>query len=80
MEDRDLARWQGATDADIKNLKERTGDLEKALQRVEGLLTAVQIQLSALKTQVGMWSALGGILGAGITTVVVSVLSGGHLG
>ena len=72
-----LARWQGTVEAELRGLGERTSDLERTVHSVEQTLVKVQVQLASLKTQVGIWSAIGGVLGAGIATAV-GVLVGGH--
>lgn len=73
----ELSRWQGKVESDLQNLKERTTDLEGAVQTMSATLVRIQVQLQALKTQVGMWSALGGIIGAGIASAV-ALLVGSH--
>ena len=74
-----LARWQGGVEQQMQSLEERATDLERERGEMGRTLVAVQVQLSSLKTMVGVWSALGGVIGAGIATVIATALTGGHL-
>ena len=74
----ELSRWQGSVEEQIKGLKERVGDLEDAQKALAKGTVALQVQLASLRTQVGVWSAVGGIVGAGVVSLAVLLLGGGH--
>jgi hypothetical protein len=74
----ELSRWQGTVESDLKGVKERVGDLEDDQRSTEKSLVALKVQLASLKTQVGIWSAVGGIIGAGVVSLAVLLLGGGH--
>lgn len=73
----DLARWQGSVDTEISTLRARMHELDKAKQEDRTVIVALQVQLASLKTQVGFWAALGGIVGAGVVALVIKAI-GGH--
>ncbi len=71
--------WSGAIDADVASLRGWVRELAHTVDSMEKTIVALQVQLAQTKTQLGVWSAIGGIIGAGIVSFLAYAL-GGHLG
>ena len=73
----ELSRWQGSVDAELKGVKKDVGDLQEAQRLSDQGHVALQVQIASLKTQIGVWSAAGGLIGAGIVSGLAAWL-GAH--
>jgi hypothetical protein len=70
-------RWQGAVETQLNGLEDWVRDLDRKRDQAEKDMTAMRVQVAQLRTQVGVWSAVGGLLGAGIVSGLITSL-GGH--
>jgi hypothetical protein len=72
----ELARWQGKVDQLLdeheRRLASMNGDAKAARQATEKILVEVAI----IKTKVAVWSAVGGLIGAGIVSGLMAVFTG----
>lgn len=71
-------RWQGSVEAELQGAKEHISDLEQAQRDSEKDLVALRVQIASLKTQIGVFSAVGGIIGAGVMSLAVLLIGGHH--
>ena len=77
--DEGIERWQGTTEAQITALGATVAALGTAIDHLQQRLTEIQIEQATIKTRVGTWSALGGLVGAGIVSAIVFFVTGqGH--
>lgn len=73
--DEGIGRWQGTTEATIAAQAVILASQATSIQQNSDRITALQIQMATLKTQIGIWSALGGLAGAGVVSVVVGLVT-----
>jgi len=73
-----IERWQGNTEAQITGLAATVAALGTAMDHLQQRLTEMQIEQATIKTRVGTWSALGGLVGAGVVSAIVAVVTGHH--
>lgn len=70
-----MHRWQGGVDARLEEHSRRldviNGDAKAAREAAE----ATQIQLAVLKTKVALWASGGGVVGAGLVSAAISLLT-----
>jgi hypothetical protein len=69
-------RWQGATQSRLVAVEDWVRDLDKKREGDVKGMADMRVQIAQLKTLVGVWSAVGSLLGAGIMTWIISLL--GH--
>lgn len=76
MNESELSRWQGRVDQLIdeheRRLNAMNGDAKAARQATEKIL----IEVAIIKTKVAIWSAVGGLVGAGIVSGMMAVFTG----
>lgn len=76
MDQAELSRWQGRVDQLIdeheRRLNAMNGDARAARQATEKILVEVAI----IKVKVTIWSAVGGLVGAGIVSGMMAVFTG----
>lgn len=69
-------RWRGRVDQILeehdRRLSSMNGDSRAARNATEKIL----IEVAIIKTKVAVWSAVGGLVGAGIVSGLVAVFSG----
>jgi hypothetical protein len=72
----EMSRWQGAVDQALKEHTRRldgiNGDAKVTRAGTEQLL----IEVAVLRTKVALWASLGGIVGAGVVSVIVAIVTG----
>jgi hypothetical protein len=73
----EMARWQGGVDNELKALREEVAQLWIDKRAAEKVIVALQVQLASVKTQIGIWSAAGSLVGAVIVYLIISAI-GGH--
>lgn len=73
----EMARWQGGVDNELKSLREEVAQLWRDKRTSEKIIVALQVQLASIKTQIGIWSAAGSLVGAVIVYLIISAI-GGH--
>jgi hypothetical protein len=73
----EMARWQGGVDNELKGLREEVAQLWVDKRSSEKVIVALQVQLASIKTQIGIWSAAGSLVGAVIVYLIISAI-GGH--
>lgn len=70
-----MSRWQGTIDAKLAEHARRldviNGDARAARLSGEKLL----VEVAVIRTKVALWSATGGLLGAGAVTAIVAVIT-----
>lgn len=76
MDEVELSRWQGRVDQLLddheRRLNAMNGDAKAARQATEKIL----IEVAIIKTKVAIWSAVGGLVGAGIVSGMMAVFTG----
>jgi len=70
-----LARWQGETDAGMKENGRRLGKVSEGMDNLRKELSELRSEVREMKVSVRIWSTFGAMVGAG----VVSYLAG-HIG
>lgn len=70
-----MARWQGGTDTEIREIKRRLGVINGDAKAGREAAEKTVVQLAVLKTKVAVWSALGGVVGAGVVTGLIQWIS-----
>lgn len=74
-ESHEMYKWQGGVDATLvehgRRLDVMNGDAKAARQASETIL----VQLAVLRTKVAVWASIGGVVGAGIVSLVVALLT-----
>lgn len=79
--DPDLERWRGSTEAHIRENSRRLDGINGSISRIEDDIGEMKVQLTTelavLRTKVALWSAIGGLVGAGVVSAVVSLGVGG---
>jgi hypothetical protein len=76
MGDDDQERWRGSTDEKLANLALQVGSLGNTVAQLTEHVTQLKIENTMLKTRIGAWSALGGLVGAGIISTAAALLTG----
>ncbi len=71
--------WSGSIDADLASLRGWVRQIDHERDADEKKITELTVQIAQMKTQLGVWAAVGGIIGAGIVSFLAYAL-GGHLG
>ncbi|GAC1406340.1 MAG: hypothetical protein NVSMB60_26160 [Mycobacterium sp.] len=74
--DAEADRWQGGTEARITGLATTQATQGTLIEQLNGRITEMQIQMATLKTQIGVWSAVGGLVGAGVVSAIVFLITG----
>lgn len=71
----EMYRWQGGIDARLEEHGRRldtiNGDARLARETAEQIV----IQLAVLRTKVAVWASLGGLVGAGVVSGLVALLT-----
>lgn len=73
----EMARWQGGVDSQLKGLREENAQLWEDKRTSDKIIVALQVQLASIKTQIGIWSAAGSLVGAVIVYLIITAI-GGH--
>jgi hypothetical protein len=71
--------WEGMIETRLKANEDRVRDLDRKADRTTDAIVKLRVQVVQLRTQVGIWSAVGGVVGAGVVSGIVALL-GGHSG
>lgn len=71
------ARWEGRTDAHQAENSRRIDGINGGVDQLQECQTEILTEIAALKTKVGLFAAIGGLLGAGIVTFILTVVTGG---
>lgn len=71
----EIYRWQGHVDAILTEHSRRFDTLNGDVQRAREAAETTATDMAILKTKVAFWSALGGLVGAGVVSGVVAVLT-----
>lgn len=70
-----MYRWQGGIDARLEEHSRRldaiNGDAKAARETAEQIV----VQLAVLRTKVAVWASLGGLVGAGVVSGLVALLT-----
>lgn len=70
-----MSRWQGGVDARLAEYERRlttmNGDARVARETAEEII----VQLAVLRTKVAVWASLGGLVGAGVVSGLVALLT-----
>lgn len=72
----DQARWQGEVDSTLRELTRRATETQQELGNVRVEMAHVREELATVKSRVAVFSAVGGLLGAGAVSIAVKVTSG----
>lgn len=75
IDDGSMERWRGGVDATQEAHATALASHGVTVAGMQQQLTAMQIQMATLKTQVGVWSAVGGLIGAGIVSAAVALIA-----
>jgi hypothetical protein len=73
----EMYRWQGRVDSEIIEMKRRLADINGDAKAARIASENLLIELAVLRTKVAVWSAAGGLIGAGIMSVIVAIVTGG---
>lgn len=68
-----LGRWQGATESQIKENTRRLDGINGSIDRVEGHMSEMKVELATIRTKVAFWAAIGSLLGAGIVSAAIAL-------
>lgn len=68
---------RGVIDERLDNLAKALADQAKTISEMQTQNNEMGNKMTKLTAQVGAWSAIGGLAGAGIVSVIVAVVSGG---
>lgn len=71
----DWERWRGQVDARLTNHDSRIGDIGEDIKEIKITLGQVLESAASIQTKVGMWAAIGGLIGTGLVAAVVSLLT-----
>lgn len=69
----ELARWQGQTEAHQAENSRRLDGINGSIENIQGNIGSMAKDVASLKAKVALWSALGGLLGAGLVSVAVTL-------
>lgn len=72
----EMYRWQGGVDAKLEEHGRRLDTINGDAKRARTAAEDTVVQLAVLKTKVAMWASVGSLLGAGIVSALVQLLSG----
>lgn len=71
----EMYRWQGGVDVRLDSHEKRLDVINGDAKAARIASEDTQIQLAVLKTKVAIWSALGGVGGAGVVSLVVQLVA-----
>lgn len=66
-----LAKWQGETDAGMKENARRLGKVSDTVDKLRQELGQLRGEVQELKASVRVWSTLGAMVGAGVVSFIV---------
>lgn len=69
----ELARWQGRTEGQLAETARRLDQVHGAVEAVEREVGQIKVQVATIHTKVALWSAIGGIVGAGVVSAVIGI-------
>lgn len=72
----ELAYWRGAIEERVDEVRRRVAGVEDDVAAIKNMLSAVREDMATLRAKVGFTSAIGSLVGAGIVSVVVKLVSG----
>ena len=73
-----LERWQGRVEAQASNASTRATEQGAAIQEVKNLVVSLQIEVATLKTKIGFFGLIGGVVGSGAVSLAVTLLGAHH--
>lgn len=68
-----LGMWQGRTDARLDSVIIRVDAQNGTLDKISSSITQITVDLAVVRSRVALFSAIGGLLGSGIVTVVIQL-------
>lgn len=72
----EMYRWQGNVDAQLLEHSRRLGTINGDAKEARKAAEEVLVQLAVIRTKVAIWASLGGLVGAGIVSAAVALITG----
>lgn len=74
-DEHEMHRWRGQVDEKLDSHGKRLDKINGSAENANKNTREILVELAVLKTKVGLYSAAGGVIGAGAISFVIQVLT-----